>query len=572
MLLGVECLKTYLRVGGQMLKAVDGVSFCIEHGETFCLVGESGSGKSVTALSVIQLLPATITSHPAGRIEFNYRHSDGRVEQVDMLKLPESQKRIIRGGRIAMIFQEPMNSLNPVLTIGDQIIEAIQLHGPEMSYQEAHDRAVAALAAVQIPQPAKRVGDYPHHLSGGQRQRVMIAMAMAGKPDLLIADEPTTALDVTVQAEILRLMKTLQEREGMGILFITHDLGVVSQIAERVAVMKGGRIVESGSLAAVLRKSQHPYTKALIAALPENLKRHRHGNSEKHAPSLDPLPRTAPNASALRQLPQTSVRPPLVVLQQLQVRFPIKKGFFRRTVDSISAVDSVDLRIATGQILALVGESGCGKTTLGRAVLRLINPTGGSIWFSGRDITALSRRRLAPFRHQMQVIFQDPMSSLNPRLRIATTLTEPMAVHGIGRSRKERFDLAARTLEQVQLEPEHLWRYPHEFSGGQRQRICIARALVLEPRFIVCDEVTSALDVSVQAEILQMLLRLRRERNLTLLFITHDIAVVEYVSDEVAVMHAGRIIERGPTESVCISPRHEYTQRLLAAVPRMAGP
>jgi peptide/nickel transport system ATP-binding protein len=567
MLLSVEHLKTYLKVGGRTLKAVDDISFCIEKGQSFCLVGESGSGKSVTALSVIQLLPAAITSHPAGRIEFDYRHRDGRVERVDLLKLSEPRKRAIRGGRIAMIFQEPMTSLNPVLTVGDQIIEAIQLHFPGAGYGEAHDRAVAALAAVQMPQAAKRIGDYPHHLSGGQRQRVMIAMAMAGKPDLLIADEPTTALDVTVQAEILRLMKTLQERKGMGILFITHDLGVVSQIADQVAVMRSGRIVESGPLNAVLIRPQHPYTKGLIASLPQNLKCRRDGGSEKHAGSPDPSLTKASTTLALGQTRRGGDHQPLVVLRHLQIQFPVKKGLLRRTVDSIRAVDSVDLSIAAGQVLALVGESGCGKTTLGRASLRLIEPTRGSVWFCGKNITGLSRRELRPFRRRMQIIFQDPMSSLNPRLRIATTLTEPMAIHGIGRSRKERLELAARTLEGVQLEPEHLWRYPHEFSGGQRQRICIARALVLEPQFVVCDEVTSALDVSVQAEILQILLRLRRERNLTLLFITHDIAVVNYVSDVVAVMRAGRIVESGPTERMCATPRHEYTQRLLAAVP-----
>ncbi|MGC1954340.1 MAG: dipeptide ABC transporter ATP-binding protein [Gammaproteobacteria bacterium] len=572
MLLSVEHLKTYLRIGGQTLKAVDDISFCIEKGETFCLVGESGSGKSVTALSVMQLLPAAISSHPAGRIGFDYRHRDGSIEQVDILRLSEPRKRALRGGRIAMIFQEPMTSLNPVLTVGEQVMEAIQLHHPGMGYADARAQAVSALAAVQIPQSAKRMGNYPHHLSGGQRQRVMIAMAMAGNPDLLIADEPTTALDVTIQAEILRLMKTLQEREGMGILFITHDLAVVSQIAEHVAVMKLGRIVESGSLDAVLRRSQHAYTRALIASLPQNLKRRRPGAREKHAPSPPSKRGSVAYTFAVRQRPS---RPrgdhqPLIVLQDLQVHFPIKKGLFRRTVEGIRAVDSVDLSIVAGQVLALVGESGCGKTTLGLACLRLIEPTGGRIRFGGRDITALPRGKLRPFRREMQIVFQDPMSSLNPRLRIATALTEPMAAHGIGRSREERLDLAARILERVQLEPEHLWRYPHEFSGGQRQRICIARALVLNPRFIVCDEVTSALDVSVQAEILQMLLRLRRERNLTLLFITHDIAVVEYVSDEVAVMHAGRIVERGPTERVCATPHHEYTQSLLAAVPRIS--
>ncbi|MGB3917315.1 MAG: dipeptide ABC transporter ATP-binding protein [Thiothrix litoralis] len=539
-LLEVRNLRTYLNSGGRTVKAVDDVSFSIPKGETFCLVGESGSGKSISALSVIRLLPQGIASHPGGEILFNGQ---------DILKLPEDALRGIRGSQIAMIFQEPMTSLNPVFSVGEQITEALQLHHPTMSDEEALDRALLALEQVQIPKARERFRDYPHQLSGGQRQRVMIAMALACEPDLLIADEPTTALDVTVQAEILRLLRQLQDDTGMSTLFITHDFGVVAQMAQQVGVMQQGKLVEVGSTAQVLRHPQHAYTQQLLAAVPENLVR------ERKIPPSPPFTKGGKES--------------LLSIRNLNVWFPIKKGLLRRTVDHVRAVDDVSLDIPKGQIVALVGESGCGKTTLGRAILQLEKPTSGSIQLHGQELTGLSARELRPLRPKMQIAFQDPQSSLNPRLLVETTLTEPLKAHGIGVNQEERIERAAQILDDMQLPRDALWRYPHEFSGGQRQRIGLARALVLNPEFIVCDEITSALDVSVQAEILQLLLKIRDEHNLTLLFITHNIGVVEYLSDQTMVMYKGKIVERGATAEVCGNPQEDYTQKLLSAVPRL---
>ena len=599
-LLQVRNLHTWFRADGETVRAVDGASFRIEAGETFCLVGESGSGKSVSALSVIGLLPADLTERCDGEILFRLDPRAGAAPR-DLLRLPEEELMQVRGGHIAMIFQEPMTSLNPVSTVGDQIVEAIRLARPGGGYDEARRRAIEALAEVRIEHPELRVDEYPHRLSGGQRQRVMIAMAIACRPELLIADEPTTALDVTVQAEILGLMQELKRRRGMSLFFITHDFGVVAQIADRVAVMREGRIVETGTLEDVLERPAHAYTRQLLAAVPENLARtsRRHGAAQSRLPEAPPTPATKEtpraggpvgntgvpgsagvspaadrrpaivDADETPALPGTAISEALIRLEGLEVHFPIRQGVLKRTVGHVRAVDGVDLRIRRGQILALVGESGCGKTTLGRAVLRLVEPTAGRVRFDGRDITGLGRRDMRPMRRRLQFVFQDPASSLNPRLTVATTLTEPMAAHGIGESQEDRLETAAQTLVEVQLDREHLWRYPHELSGGQRQRIGIARALCLRPDFVVCDEVTSALDVSVQAEVLQLLLDLRRERALTLLFITHDIGVVEYLSDTTAVMHEGRIVELGPTARVCAAPEHPYTRRLIAAVPRL---
>ncbi len=547
-LLSITNLKTWFKSQNdnqqQTVKAVDGIDLQINRGETFCLVGESGSGKSISALSIMRLLVKDVASHPAGEIMF---YPQNQHQPIDLMTVPDAQMRNIRGSQIAMIFQEPMNSLNPVFTIGEQIIEALLLHHPELSHESARQKAIKALTDVQIPNPEQRIDNFPHQLSGGQRQRVMIAMAIACEPELLIADEPTTALDVTIQKEVLLLMQELQDRRNMGILFITHDFGVVAEIGDKLAVMHDGKLIESGQVNSILFNPQQAYTKKLIAALPHNLQQYK-----------QPY-----------QQPEKLDNDSLIQLKNLKVWFPINKGLLKKTVGHVKAVDDVDLVIPGGQILALVGESGCGKTTLGRSILRLTKPTAGQVVIKGTDVSALNRNEFRPYRKTLQFIFQDPMSSLNPRLTIATTLTEPMAVHNIGESRQQRLQMAADLLEQVQLSPDFLWRYPHQFSGGQRQRIGIARALGLNPDFIICDEVTSALDVSVQAEILQLLLDLRKQRGLTLLFITHNIGVVEYISDETAVMYQGKIVEQGPTELICGDPQHAYTQKLLSAVPRI---
>lgn len=538
-LLEINDLSTDLGGDGQWQSVVKHINLTIESGQTYCLVGESGSGKSVTALSMMGLLPESRFRHPSGSIKL---FTDDNPAGLELLGADNDLMRHVRGGKIAMIFQEPMTSLNPVQTIGEQLDEALQIHRPDWTSQQRNERILAALKEVMIPEPESRIKEYPHRLSGGQRQRVMIAMALICEPALLIADEPTTALDVTVQAEILKLMRDLQNRYGMGMLFITHDFGVVAQIADKVGVMRNGELVETGSTASVLRNPQHAYTQSLIAALPERLLR----TSRPEKPH------------------QT-----LLAVNDVAVHFPVRRGLLRRVVDHFRAVDGVSFQVNAGEVVALVGESGCGKTTLGRAILRLQDVTHGQILLNGQDITHLSAKEMRPLRRQMQVVFQDPGSSLNPRLPIHTSLVEPMRVQGIGANDTERTARAAAFLERVEMPADSLWRYPHEFSGGQRQRLAIARALVLEPKFILCDEITSALDVSVQAGILKLLRQLVDEDNIGMLFITHNMGVVDYLADRMLVMHKAKFVESGETGAVMQAPQSDYTRTLLAAVPRL---
>ena len=663
-LLHVSNLTTELGHGERPLRVCDGIGFSIRQGETLALLGESGCGKSMTALTLMRLLPLS------GRIV----GGSVKLDDTELLSLPEREMRGVRGGRMAMIFQEPQTSLNPVLKVGDQIAEAVRLHRRPSNAQgaspprpkrrlfggeaEVAERVVELLRAVGIPDPARRAGEFPHQLSGGMKQRVMIAMALAGDPRLLIADEPTTALDVTIQAQVLQLLKGLQARTGMAVLLITHDLGVVAETADRLAVMYAGQIVEEASVDAFFAAPAHPYSRKLMESVPNASKRRGElAVIPGRVPPLDqpftgcrfadrcsevmPACREAPiawfqpnleqsvrcllwaegaarlreaEASAAVGVVEPSASSPrletatasrsatgleaeaeaealdaarleaasassrsaaapeghaLLATDGLEVHFPIQRGLFRTTVGHVKAVDGVDLRLQAGQTLALVGESGCGKTTVGKAILRLEPPTGGTVRYNGVDLAAIRAGRMRRYRKDLQIIFQDPFASMNPRMLVGDIVGEGLQSLGLEKGRAARRRRVATLLEQVGIGEQAMTRYPHEFSGGQRQRICIARALAVDPKLIVCDEPTSALDVSVQAQILNLLKRLQDELGLSYLFITHDISVVAYLAHEVAVMYLGRIVEQGTAAEVLDEPRHPYTQALLSAVPMM---
>ncbi|MFN2457962.1 MAG: ABC transporter ATP-binding protein [Chitinophagaceae bacterium] len=558
-LLSIKSLSVDFVSENEVFSAVKNVSIAINRGEIVALVGESGSGKSVTALSVLQLLPAPPAKYPHGKIFFTINE-----DAIDLLKLPGRKIQEIRGNDIAMIFQEPMTSLNPVMKCGQQVMEALLQH-KKLSKRVARLQTIEWFKKVNLPQPETIFHRYPHQLSGGQKQRVMIAMAMCCNPSLLICDEPTTALDVTVQKTILFLIKELQGEENMGVLFITHDLGVVAEIADRVAIMYKGEIVEQNTAAEIFKNPQQPYTKALIACRPA-----------QH-PKGEPLP-VVSDFLAPGEIMKTPVatkreqqdKEVLVRAENVTVQFPGSTNLFGKAKSYFTAVDNVSFEIYKGETLGLVGESGCGKTTLGRTLLRLIEPATGKILLNGNDITALEKSELKKLRKNVQLIFQDPYSSLNPRLTIGSAIAEPMNIFGIEKSEKKRKRKAAELLEQVNLSPKLVNRYPHEFSGGQRQRIVIARALAVEPTFLVCDESVSALDVSVQAQVLNLLNDLKNELGLTMLFISHDLSVVRYMSDRVMVMDKGKIVESGMAEEVYNHPKSEYTKKLLASIPKVA--
>ncbi len=576
-LLEFKSLVTEFHTEGTTVKAVNNISFTLNKGETVGIVGESGSGKSVTSLSAMRLIPSPPGKISGGEIIFHKKNG----EKVDLLKASEEEMRSYRGNDIAMIFQEPMTSLNPVFTCGDQVLEAIMLH-QKLDKNEAKKLTIELFKKVQLPDPERIFSTYPHQISGGQKQRVMIAMAMSCEPSVLIADEPTTALDVTVQKTILKLMQDLQKEQDMGIMFITHDLGVIAELADKVVVMYKGKIVEQGNVWDIFTNPQHPYTKGLLACRPPLEKRYSflptvsdfmkiddQGNIIDNNISVEEFTKKLVISESERKAKQKILfeKEPVLKLKNLKTYFPIRNGFFGGISSYVKAVNDVTFDVFPGETLGLVGESGCGKTTIGRTILRLEEPTEGSMIYKGRDIAKMNAEELREFRKEVQIIFQDPYSSLNPRMTIGNAIMEPMQVHNILASDDERKEKVKKLLSKVSLDPSHFYRYPHEFSGGQRQRIGIARALAVDPKFIICDESVSALDVSVQAQVLNLLNDLKEEFGLTYIFISHDLSVVKYMSDRMVVMQEGKIEEMGDADQIYNSPKTEYTNRLIDAIP-----
>jgi peptide/nickel transport system ATP-binding protein len=582
-LLEVIDLQTYFSTDEGVTKAVDKISFTIHRGETVGIVGESGSGKSVTSLSIMQLIPSPPGNIIGGQILY---YPNDNTESIDLLKIPEKEMRQYRGNEIAMIFQEPMTSLNPVFTCGNQVMEAILLH-QKPSKSEAKRLTLDLFEKVQLPDPERIFNAYPHQLSGGQKQRVMIAMAMSCNPNILIADEPTTALDVTVQKHILELMADLRREIDASIIFITHDLGVIAEVADRVIVMYKGKIVEQGSIKDIFLNPQHPYTKSLLACRPPldyrmeklpvvadfmDVTKNEDGsiNITEKAVLLSEIiesVKVKPETTKAR-LKTLEGQTPILEVKNLKTWFPSEKNFFGKTTKYVKAVDDVSFVVYPGETLGLVGESGCGKTTLGRTILRLTEAREGEVFFEGKDILKLSSKELKALRKDVQIIFQDPYSSLNPRMTIGNAIIEPMQVHNILNTDAERKQRVIELLQTVGLEARHYERYPHEFSGGQRQRICIARALGLNPKFIICDESVSALDVSVQAQVLNLLMELREQYGFTYIFISHDLSVVKFMSDRMIVMNQGKIEEIGVADDIYNHPQKVYTQQLIEAIPK----
>ncbi|MBS0358383.1 MAG: ABC transporter ATP-binding protein [Proteobacteria bacterium] len=605
-LLNIENLKVGFETSKGFSFAVNGVNVSINPGETFALVGESGCGKSMTALSILQLLPGSALTLPGSHIF---------LKEKDLAHFSEVELRHIRGKRVGIIFQEPMTSLNPIMTIGDQIAEVLKCH-LSLSHSEQQNRILELLKSVGMPEPKRRLHEYPHQLSGGLKQRAMIAIALAADPELLIADEPTTALDVTIQAQVLSLLKEIQANTGMAILLITHDLGVVRQMADTVGVMYAGHIVEQAPVELFFENPLHPYSRQLFQSIPTEAKRgewltvikgsvppltvnlppcrfadrcplafetcyqktpkwllpdpKHHVRCHLYDPAIVSEPDfTALNASAVVEFQENiqSDTESLLTVNDLKIYFPIRKGLFKRKIGDVKAVDGVNLKLKKGKTVALVGESGCGKTTVARGILRLLEPTSGEILYQEKNLASISDKELRSLRRELQIIFQDPFSSMNPRMMVGEIITEGLVAQHLIKDTHHREIIVEELLEQVGLPKDSQYRYPHEFSGGQRQRICIARALALKPKIIICDEPTSALDVSIQAQILNLLKQLQAQHQLSYLFITHNISVVSYIADEVAVMYLGRIVEQGPVDEVLNHPKHPYTQALLASVP-----